>query len=194
MRLLRSTFPEIFISVDTFRSQVALAAAECGADIINDVFAGEFDGKMMEVVGKLKLPYLIMHMKGTPETMQKKPEYENLIKEIGSFFKKKIKEASRNSIRQLILDPGFGFGKTPLHNYKLLREMNFITQLNYPVLVGLSRKSLITRLLDISPDMALNGTTVLNTIALLNGANVLRVHDVKEAVEAIKMTGVYKSA
>jgi dihydropteroate synthase len=193
LRLLRATFPEVFISVDTFRSEVALAAAECGADIINDIFAGDFDGKMMEVVGKLKLPYIMMHMQGTPITMQQSPNYKNVVQEVRSFFRKKIMLAKKNSIRQLLLDPGFGFGKNLTHNYQLLSQLNLFSEFKLPLLAGVSRKSMITRVLEVPTAKALNGTGVIHTLALLNGANLLRVHDVREAVEAIKLIGFYKS-
>lgn len=194
LRLLRSTFPEVIISVDTYRSYVALAAAECGADMINDVYANNFDGSMFRIVAQLKLPYILMHMKGTPATMQQKPNYNNAVREVMSFFRKKIKEAQTAGIRQIIIDPGFGFGKTLEHNYQLLKCFSRFNRFSFPVLAGLSRKSMVTRLLDIGADEALTGTVVLNTIALLNGASLLRVHDVLEASHAIRLVEFYKSA
>jgi len=188
LRLLRNTYPEVFISVDTFRSNVALAAAEEGADIINDISGGIFDTEMFKVVAKTKLPYVIMHMQGTPKTMQKDPKYKNVTKEVFDFLKGQIKKAKAAGVKQVITDVGFGFGKTVEHNFTLLQELKKFEKLECPMLVGLSRKSMTNKVLNIKAADALNGTTVLNTISLLNGANILRVHDVKEAREAIKLT------
>ena len=192
LKLLRNTFPEIFISVDTYRSTVALASAEQGADIINDISGGMFDGEMFKVVAKTKLPYVLMHMQGTPQNMQQNPEYKNVTKEVFNFFKSQIKKAKAAGVKQIITDVGFGFGKTVEHNFTLLRELKKFEKLNYPVLVGLSRKSMVNKILGIKSADALNGTTVLHTIALQNGANILRVHDVKEAVETIKLDEALK--
>lgn len=191
LRLLRSTYPAIFISVDTYRSKVALAAAEEGADIINDISGGTFDAEMFKTVAKTKLPYVIMHIQGTPQTMQKDPKYKNVTKEVYDFLKKQSAAAKKAGVKQIIIDPGFGFGKTVEHNFKLLRELNGLEKLKCAILVGLSRKSMVNKVLGIKAAEALNGTTVLNTLSLLNGANILRVHDVKEAAETIKLTESY---
>ncbi|MFN5183586.1 MAG: dihydropteroate synthase [Bacteroidota bacterium] len=193
LKLVRATFPEICISVDTFRSQVALASAECGADIINDVFAGSFDDKMLKVVASTKLPYILMHMKGIPSTMQLNPEYKNVIRDVNTFFSNRIAEAEKCGIKQIIIDPGFGFGKSLTDNYVLLKNMTKLLQLGKPILVGVSRKSMINNVLNIKPDIALNGTTVLNSLALLNGAGIIRVHDVQEAFEVVQLINFYKS-
>ena len=193
LRLIRSTFPEVFISIDTFRSQVALAAAECGADIINDIYSGRFDEKMLKVVSSLKLPYVIMHMQGDPASMQINPVYKQVVREIKSFFSDRIKAASGFGIKQIIIDPGFGFGKSVKDNFIILKNIKNLDSLGYPILAGVSRKSMINRILEIKPVKALNGTTVLNTLALMNGASVLRVHDVKQAVEAVRLYNFYKS-
>lgn len=187
LKLLRNTFPEIFISVDTYRSAVALAAAEEGADIINDISGGTFDSEMFKVVAKTKLPYVLMHIQGTPQNMQQNPRYKNVSKEIFDFFKGQIKKAKSAGIKQIITDVGFGFGKTVEHNFTLLRDLKKFQKLNCAMLIGLSRKSMVNKILDIKSADALNGTTVLHTIALLNGANILRVHDAREAKEAIKL-------
>jgi len=191
LKLLRNTFPKVFISVDTFRSSVALAAAELGADMINDITGGEFDKKMFSVMGKTKLPYIIMHSKGEPKTMQKNPHYKNVVKEVNEFFEKKIKLAKKHKITQLIIDPGFGFGKTTEHNYELLRHLKKFSSHEIPILIGVSRKGMVYKPLDLVAEDALNGTTVINTLALANGASILRVHDVKEAKEAIKLLQCY---
>lgn len=187
LRLLRSTFPGTFISVDTCRSSVALAAAEEGADIINDISGGTFDKEMFSVVARTKLPYVLMHIQGTPQTMQKAPAYKNVTKEVLGSLRTRIAKAKAAGIKQLIADPGFGFGKTIKHNYALLRELQRFEELGCPLLVGVSRKSMINKILETGPQESLNGTTVLNTIALLQGANILRVHDACQAAEAIKL-------
>ncbi|HWY38586.1 MAG TPA: dihydropteroate synthase, partial [Bacteroidia bacterium] len=187
LRLLRDTFPKIFISVDTNRSAVATAAAESGADMINDISGGMFDEQMFTTVAKTKLPYVLMHMQGTPQTMQQNPRYKNVSREVFEFLKQKIKQARAAGIKQIIADVGFGFGKSVEHNFTLLKELKKFEKLGYPLLAGLSRKSMINKTLGTKPENALNGTTVLNTLALLNGANILRVHDAKEATEAIKL-------
>ncbi len=193
LKLLRSTFPDTFISIDTFRAGVAIASSDQGADIINDIYSGDYDGQMFAAIKKIRLPYIIMHMQGTPSTMQVNPTYKNVTKEVKSFFLKKVKTLQQNKIKQIIIDPGFGFGKTAEHNFELLKGMNALLKLNLPVLAGVSRKSMINRVLKTKPENALNGTSIVNTIALLNGTKILRVHDVKEAVEAVKITEFYKS-
>lgn len=187
VELLIQNFPEILISVDTFRSKVAKESIANGAAIINDISGGNLDSKMLETVGKLKVPYILMHMAGTPQTMQHNPTYENVTRDLIYYFSKKIDELHRHNAIDIIIDVGFGFGKTINHNFELLRNLALFQNLDKPILAGLSRKSMLYKTLDISAKEALNATTSANTIALLNGANVLRVHDVKEAVEAIKI-------
>jgi dihydropteroate synthase len=186
--------PEIIISVDTFYSDVAKAAVDAGASIINDISAGSIDDKMITTVASLKVPYICMHMKGTPDTMQQEPHYNDLIKEVLDFFIKKTDECKQAGITDVIIDPGFGFGKTIQHNFKLLKHLNVFSILEKPILAGVSRKSTIYKTLGVTANDALNGTTVLNTIALMNGVSLLRVHDVKEAKEAIKLFEAYKKA
>jgi dihydropteroate synthase len=193
LRLLRATFPEVFISVDTFRAHVALAAFECGADIINDVYAGNFDENMFNVVASTKLPYVMMHMKGNPSYMQINPKYKNVVLEVKSFLRTQIKKAELAGIKQIIVDPGFGFGKILSDNYLLLKNLKDFSKLGKPVLVGLSRKSMINKVLNIKANSALNGTTVINTVALINGASILRVHDAKQAKQAVSLINFYKS-
>ena len=192
LKLLRKTFPDVFISIDTYRSNVAKTSADEGADIINDISGGTFDANMFEVVGKLKLPYVLMHIQGTPQTMQQNPQYKNVVTDVFDFFTEQIKLAKQSGIEQLILDVGFGFGKNLEHNYELLAQLKKFEELNFPLLAGVSRKSMINKVIGTKPENALNGTTVINTIALLNGANILRVHDVKEAMQAIKLVHHYK--
>lgn len=192
--LIHQHYPECIISVDTYYSKVAELAVESGASIVNDISAGNFDKDMIEVVGKLKVPYICMHMQGTPETMQNNPQYQNITKEVIDFFIEKIQECKKANIQDIIIDPGFGFGKTIEHNFKLLREMEPLKMLNLPILAGLSRKGMIYKTLQTNAENALNGTSVLNTLALNNGASILRVHDVKEAREAISLFQLYKNA
>lgn len=190
LKLLFKTFPELLISIDTFRSKVALASIENGACMINDISAGEMDEKMFETVAKLQVPYILMHMKGTPQNMYKNPTYENIILEIMSYFSEKIYQLRKLGLNDLIIDVGFGFGKTLEHNYQLLQNLDYFKHLNIPILTGISRKSMLQKPLNITVDEALNATTVANTIALLKGSSILRVHDVKEAVEAVKITSL----
>jgi len=185
-------FPEQIISVDTFYSQVARQAIGAGASIINDVSAGSVDDELLPAVAELKVPYVLMHMLGKPQTMQQNPEYKNVILEVFDFLNFKIAELVKMGIHDIIVDVGFGFGKTSTHNFQLLRELSYFKQLGKPVMVGLSRKATIYKTLGIAPDEALNGTTVLHTIALLNGATILRVHDVREAIQAVKLVSEYK--
>ncbi|OQX81276.1 MAG: dihydropteroate synthase [Bacteroidetes bacterium 4484_249] len=188
VKIILNSFPEVFISVDTFRSEVAKAVINEGIHIINDISGGTFDEKMFEVIAGYKVPYIMMHIKGTPENMQESPQYENVVEEIKEFFKVQLEKLAKLNITEnIVLDPGFGFGKTLEHNFEILKNLNLFKNLGFPLLAGLSRKSMINKVLNIKPAQALNGTTVLNTIALLNGANILRVHDVKEAVEAVKL-------
>lgn len=187
VKKLKIEFPEIILSIDTFRSQIANACIEEGAALINDISAGEMDKSMMETVGKLGVPYIIMHMKGTPQNMQENPEYENITHEVLHYFSKKIAAARSSKINDIIIDPGFGFGKTIAHNYQLTNELELFQNLDLPLLAGFSRKSMIYKTLNTNAKNALNGTTVLNTMALHKGAKILRVHDVKEAVECVKL-------
>lgn len=184
---LSEKFPNIPLSIDTFRSTVAQKAVEAGANMINDVSGGEMDPHMWETVAKLGVPYILMHMRGTPETMNSLAQYENLVKEIMDYFHAKLSKLRDIGIRDIIIDPGFGFAKTVSHNFELLRKLSNLQILGLPVLVGLSRKSMIWRTLAIEPEGALNGTTALHMAALLQGASILRVHDVKEARECIRL-------
>jgi dihydropteroate synthase len=187
-------FPETIISVDTYQAIVAEECVRSGAAIINDISAGNMDSEMISTVAKLKVPYICMHMKGTPENMQQQPTYENITKEVLDFFIQKTDECRRAGINDVIIDPGFGFGKTISHNFTLLKELSAFKMLDKPIMAGLSRKSTIYKTLGITAGEALNGTSVLNTLALQNGANILRVHDVKEAKEVIKLYEQYKQA
>lgn len=188
---LRKQFKDVFISVDTYRSGIAKHAADCGADIINDISGGNMDSSMFKTISGLDVAYVMMHMKGTPQTMQLNPEYGDVVYEVKSEFEKKISELKQKGFSKIIIDPGFGFGKTTEHNYQLLKQLSQFSELGFPVLAGLSRKSMINKVIGSSPVTALNGTTVLNTIALLNGANILRVHDVIEAKESIELVNYY---
>lgn len=189
LKTLRREFPGICLSVDTYRSSVAQKAIENGADMINDISGATFDPLMPEVIGRHNIPFVIMHIQGRPGNMQDKPVYEDVIQDIHDFFTDRIKILKAHGAGNFILDPGFGFGKTLEHNYTLLKGLKHFLQAGYPLLAGISRKSMINKVLGTSPSEALNGTTVLNTIALLRGASILRVHDVKEANEAIKLIG-----
>jgi dihydropteroate synthase len=180
-------FPNTVISIDTFRSNVAQAAVENGAAIINDISAGNLDGNMMKTVAQLQVPYIMMHMKGTPQTMQSLAHYENIVKEMLFYFSEKIAQARSLGINDLILDPGFGFAKTVEQNFEVLSKLELFQITELPILAGLSRKSMIYKTLDTSVEFALNGTTSLNTISLLKGAKILRVHDVKEALECVQL-------
>ncbi|MBU1014160.1 MAG: dihydropteroate synthase [Bacteroidetes bacterium] len=187
LRKVRKEFPDLFVSVDTWRSKIARAAIEEGADIINDVSGGCFDKKMAQTIAHYKKPFVLMHTKGDPKIMQVAPSYRYVNQEIMDFFNDRIKYFYDLGVDQLILDPGFGFGKSLDHNYEIIKNLKQYQTFGLPVLAGVSRKSMIYKALGITPSDALNGTTVLNTIALLNGANILRVHDVKAAKEAIKI-------
>ncbi|NVN94169.1 MAG: dihydropteroate synthase [Bacteroidetes bacterium] len=187
IRSIRKEYPDALISVDTYHSNVAKISADNGVDIINDISGGEFDKAMFSTIAQLKVPYILMHIKGAPENMQQNPIYENLIEEMMLYFAEKINTLRLLGVNDIILDPGFGFGKTVEHNYEILQKLDLFKFHELPILVGLSRKSMINKVLNTSPAEALNGTTVLNTIALLKGAKIVRVHDVKEAVEAVKL-------
>lgn len=188
LEILRKTHPQAIISVDTFRADVArMCVEEYGVAMINDIAAGEMDKDMFRTVADLKVPYIMMHMQGTPQNMQQQPHYDNLLKEIFQYFACKVQQLRDLGVKDIILDPGFGFGKTVAHNYELLAHLEEFRIFELPLLVGVSRKSMIYRLLGTTPQEALNGTTVLDTICLLKGANILRVHDVREAVETVKI-------
>ncbi len=191
---VHSKYSDTIISVDTYNSQVAIAAVEAGASIINDISGGNLDKAMIPAVAALKVPYVCMHMQGTPATMQKEPKYADIVKEILDYFINKIEECNKAGIKDVIIDPGFGFGKTIEHNFQILKKLSALSITNRAILVGLSRKSMIYKTLGIPVTDALNGTTVLNTMALLNGASILRVHDVKEAKESITLYDAYKKA
>lgn len=189
---LRKEFPHIIISIDTYLADVAEVVIDLGADMINDISGGELDKDMLPLVAKHNIAYVLMHMQGTPKTMQVNPTYNNVVSDVISFFQKKIELCKNLGLDKLILDVGFGFGKTTEHNYQLLKQLNDFAIFNFPLLAGLSRKSMINKIIHSSAVTALNGTTVLNTIALHNGASILRVHDVKEAKQAIDLFEFYK--
>lgn len=184
---IKQRFPKAIISVDTIRAKVADECLKTGAHIVNDISAGRFDAEMISVVAKHKAPFVLMHMKGLPADMQKQPHYENVTTEVMDFFAERIAVCRRAGILDTIIDVGFGFGKNVEHNYTLLRNLKYFAQLNLPILAGVSRKSMICKVLGVNPENALNGTTVVNTMALMNGANILRVHDVKETKEAVSL-------
>jgi dihydropteroate synthase len=188
VKLINRKFPEAIISVDTFRADIAReSVVGCGASIINDISGGDSDDRMFSVVEKLNVPYILMHMKGDPRTMQNKPVYEDIVADILKWFGDRIFKLKSAGLKDIIIDPGFGFGKTINHNFELLRRLGDFSIAGLPVLVGISRKSMIWKTLDISVDEALNGTTALNAIAIFNGADILRVHDVREAVQTVRL-------
>ena len=187
IELITKNFPDSFISIDTFYSLVAKEAVAVGACIVNDISAGAMDEEMIGTISSLQVPYILMHMKGTPKTMQENPVYENVIREVLDFFIVKINDLKNSGIKDMIIDPGFGFGKTIEQNFELLKNLSVFNMLDKPILVGISRKSTIYKTLGTTAADALNGTTVLNTIGLMNGASILRVHDIKEAKEAVTL-------
>ncbi len=189
VQLIQQHFPELILSVDTYWSDTAIKAIDAGAHMINDISAGEIDPKMHQTIASLQVPYIMMHMKGTPENMQRNPAYQDVVKEVISFFSKKIHQLKSLGVHDLVVDPGFGFGKDLEHNYQLLRGLEYFHMLEVPILIGVSRKSMINKVLSTEPHEALNGTTVVHTLALQKGVHILRVHDVKEAAEAIKIVG-----
>jgi dihydropteroate synthase len=193
IKLLKTDIPQIIISIDTFWAKTASECIKAGAHIINDISAGEMDKNMFDTIAKLQVPYIIMHMKGTPQNMQDNPTYNNIMTEVISYFDKKITLLKAKGVKQVIIDPGFGFGKTLAHNYQILNNLEQLNKFKLPVLVGTSRKSMIYKLLDTSAKEALNGTSITNTIALQKGVSILRVHDVKEAMECIKITTFAKN-
>ncbi len=194
VEVIAKAFPGAIISVDTFRAAVAEAAIQAGAHIINDISGGELDEQMFETVARLQVPYILMHMKGTPQNMQEKAQYDDVFAEVFDYFAAKIYRLKELHVHDIILDPGFGFAKTAAQNFQLLQQMKGFELLKLPVLAGLSRKGMIYRTLGGTAETALNGTTVLNTMALMNGASILRVHDVKEAVEAVRLFMAYQEA
>lgn len=190
---IHKNFPDVIISIDTYYSKVAHEAVNAGASMVNDISAGNMDSGMLMAVAGLKVPYVAMHMKGTPQNMQKDPTYENVARDVLDFFITQKDECKKAGIHDVIFDPGFGFGKTIAHNFELLKNLPVFKMLDAPILIGLSRKSTVYKTLGITTEEALNGTTVLNTIAIMNGANILRVHDVKEAKEAVKLWSMVNS-
>lgn len=185
--MLIKEFPDILLSIDTFRSHVARESISAGAAMINDISAGNLDEKMMETVARLKVPYVMMHMRGTPKTMKNLNEYDNLLQEILFYFSEKIQQARALGINDLVVDPGIGFSKNSSQSFEILDKLELFKNIELPLLVGVSRKSLIYKTLETTPENALNGTSILNTIALCKGANILRVHDVKEAMECVSL-------
>ncbi len=194
MHMLRKNFPNQCISVDTYRSSIAEKAVNAGAAIINDISGGQLDQDMFRTVAAMQVPYIMMHMLGTPQTMQNDPQYEDVVAEVETFFAERLKKLKNLGMEApVILDPGFGFGKTVSHNYRLLHALERFRALGCPVLAGVSRKSMINRVLKTKPENALNGTTVVNTLALLHGADILRVHDVREARQAVRIIEIYRA-
>ena len=181
------SFPEAIISIDTFRATVAEAAVDAGAAMVNDISGGSLDDSMYKTVARLKVPYILMHMKGTPQNMVKQTDYDHLLTDLYAYFSKKVRQLQDLGVADIVLDPGFGFAKTKEQSYEVLRNLGYFKSLKLPLLAGLSRKSMIYKELGTSPEEALNGTSILNTIALMNGASILRVHDIKPAVEAVKL-------
>ena len=194
LELIRKHYPEAIVSVDTFRADIArMCVEEYGVAIINDISAGNMDEQMFPTIARLGVPYIIMHMKGTPQNMQENPHYDHFLKEIFYYFSEKVQKLRDLGAKDIIIDPGFGFGKTIEHNYELMNHLEEFHLFELPILVGISRKSMIYKLLGSNPEEALNGTTALNTIALTKGAHILRVHDVKEAVECVKIVQKMKA-
>lgn len=193
VKLLVDKFPDILISIDTFRSEVAKQAIQNGAAIINDISAGLLDERMLETAAKLQVPYIMMHMKGTPQTMQSLADYDDMLKEMNFYFSERIAKARSFGLNDIIIDPGFGFAKTTEHNFELLQKMQLLHFHDLPILAGISRKSMIYKTLETKPENALNGTTFLHAFCLQNGAKILRVHDVKEAVECVKLIEQFKN-
>jgi dihydropteroate synthase len=192
--VIRDRYPNLIVSVDTFRAEVAERVVTEGfADIINDISGGEMDGAMFDTVARLKVPYILMHMQGTPDTMQLNPTYRDVVADVSLWLSERVDKLRSMGVNDIIIDPGFGFGKTVEHNYSMLNRLDEFRLFQLPLLVGLSRKSMIYKVLDGDPEGSLNGTTALNTVALLKGANILRVHDVKEAVECVKLVSELKS-
>ena len=193
IKLIRKKYPKILISIDTFRSEVAKLSVECGADIINDISGGSLDSKMYKTIAKLNVPYIIMHMKGDPGNMMEKTNYKDIFGELNKYFNEKISLAESFGIKNIIIDPGFGFSKTTKQNFDILNNLNLFNQHKRPILVGVSRKSMIYKTLNTTPDNSLNGSTVLHTVSLLKGAKIIRTHDVKQANECIRLVSELNS-
>ncbi len=194
VKAIRNSFPDIPISIDTFRSWVAVRVIdEIGPVIVNDISGGSLDSKMFETVGKMRVPYILSHIQGTPKEMQENPQYDDIIKDISTYLSERVKRLTKFGVLDIIIDPGFGFGKTVDHNYDLLNRLDSFKVFQLPMLVGVSRKSMIWKALGSSPEEALNGTTVVNTLALMGGGDILRVHDVKEAVETVTIFSEIKA-
>lgn len=194
VKAVRKEFPDAYLSIDTYRSWVALKVIEeCGPCIVNDVSGGNFDVHMFDTIGKLGVPYVLMHMQGTPLKMQENPVYEDIIRDISLFFTERVKQLTKAGVKDVIIDPGFGFGKLLEHNYELLNRLDSFKVFQLPLMAGVSRKGMIYRLLGSNPEEALNGTSVVNTLALMGGADILRVHDVREAVEAVRIMNKVRS-
>ena len=194
VRYVSKEFPQAIISVDTFRAEVAReAVCDCGAHIVNDISGGDADPEMAELISELNVPYIIMHMRGNPQTMQNNPVYDDVVSDILIWFGKKTVSLMASGVKDIIIDPGFGFGKNMIHNFEILRRLGEFRIAGLPIMVGLSRKAMIWKTLDSKPGEALNGTSVLNAVALMNGADILRVHDVKEAVETAKLINIVKN-
>ena len=193
LKIINKEFPQTILSIDTFRSEIARRSVDCGADIINDISAGNLDPKMFDTIAKLNVPYIMMHMQGTAQNMQDNPQYDCIEKEVAEFFSSKVKTLKEKGFNKIIIDPGFGFGKTLDHNYQLLNKLETLHSLGLPILVGISRKSMIYKVLESDAKNALNGTTALHTLCLSKGASILRVHDVKEAAECVKLINFAKN-
>ncbi len=193
LKAIIRAFPQVVLSVDTYNAPTARMALDEGAHIINDISAGSFDQQMFGTIAEYQVPYIIMHTVGTPEVMQKNPSYEDVTKEVAFFFSQKLFQLNQLGVHDIIIDPGFGFAKSMEHNYQLLQNLDFFRIFDLPVLAGVSRKGMIHKALKVKPEESLNGTTVVNTMALLKGASILRVHDVKAAVEAVKICNLYQS-
>lgn len=195
VRAIRKRFPGFPLSVDTIRSWVAVTVIdETGPVIVNDISGGSLDSNMFETIGKMKVPYILTHIQGIPQTMQEEPDYDDVVRDVSTWLSERVKKLTKLGVNDIIIDPGFGFGKTVKHNYDLLNRLDSFKVFQLPVMAGMSRKTMIWKHLDIKPEDALNGTSVLNTMALLGGADILRVHDVKEAVEAISLVNALKSS
>ena len=190
LKAIRHDFPDVFLSIDTYHASVAEKAVKLGANMINDIYGGRYDEGMLETIARLNVPYVMMHMKGEPKTMQHNPQYKDVVAEVAYFFQQQISKLRKMDFGQVLIDPGFGFGKTIDHNFEILRRLPEFQTLGCPVVAGLSRKSMIQKSLDVTASEAGNGTTVLQTIALLKGAVILRTHDIREAVQAIKLVEI----
>ncbi len=193
LQIINKKFPQAILSIDTFRSEIARRSVDNGADIINDISAGNLDLEMFDIVADLNVPYIMMHMQGTPQTMQDNPHYDCIEKEVANYFLNKVKTLQQKGLSKIIIDPGFGFGKTLEHNYQLLNNLEELHTLELPILVGISRKSMVYKVLETDAKNSLNGTTAIHALCLSKGASILRVHDVKEAVECVKLINFAKN-